>query len=100
MTEKTPELPKPLFDHIRRMYLAVIDQGVSPASLTSDRGDTVIRKLSKTSWIKENQDLYNLWCLAGEPWSMLLKDVKAYSSKVASNARILSAKKKRLAKIK
>jgi hypothetical protein len=81
------DLPKPQFSEVGRMYQAVVAAGISAGSLNRDRADTVVRDLAKTTWLKDNMDIYRMWNAGGDVWGQLIKDVKSYSRDVAQHKR-------------
>ncbi len=81
------DLPKPQFSAVGRLYLAAVSVGETPSNLNLDRADSIVRTLSRTNWKKDNLDIYSTWAAGGDPWSQLIKDVKAYSKIVSAHQR-------------
>jgi len=87
MSDDENDLPKARFSEVGRMYRAVVASGISPGSLNMDRADTVVRNLAKTTWLKDNQDIFRIWNAGGDVWNQLVKDVKSYSRDVVQHRR-------------
>jgi len=81
------DLPKPQFPYIGRFYEAIIKEGLRPGSLNKENADTVMRKLSRTTWLENNKDLHQLWLLGGDGWGDIIKSVKSYSTVVNQSKR-------------
>lgn len=89
------DLPKAQFTYIRRFYEAAISQGMSPGGLNQERADTLMRIMSKSSWLEDNTDLHRLWMLGGDGWTDTIKAVRSYSSDVNKAKRAQGTKNKK-----
>jgi hypothetical protein len=96
------DFPKALFANIARTYHGAISIGINPGALNRDRADTLIRDLAKTAWLKENQDVYRMWSLGGDPWFDFIKSVGAYTKEVRAwereQARLKKSQDRELAR--
>jgi len=88
------DLPKPMFSYIGRLYDAILSQDFNPSNVNMENVEGVIKKLSRTAWLNDNQDVYKIWVLGGDGFSDAVKAVRSYSAVVNKHTRQQKSKSK------